>query len=69
MSTAVGEATIEGIKHKYVTLTVFYNDTSLVFAVQELKYAFQEKNFGDFVIILNSGTRYVFHGSYVVQWS
>ncbi len=58
-----------GEEIKHVTLTVFYNDTSLVFAVQELKYAFQEKNFGDFIIITNSGTRYVFHGSYVVQWS
>ncbi len=58
-----------GEEQKHVTLTVFYGDSSLVFAVAELKYAFQEKNYGDFVIILNSGTRYVFHGSYVVQWS
>ncbi len=69
MSTAVGEEIIEGVKRKHVTLTVWYQQSSLVFAVQELKYAFQEPKYGDFVIILNSGTRYVFHGSYVVQWS
>ncbi len=66
---SLGEETIEGIKRKHVTLTVYYDNTSLVFAVAELRYAFQERNFGDFVVITNSGTRYVFHGSYVVQWS